>query len=108
MEENLDRTFSRDPYQQMSEYVKQCMGLNLFFKLENPENLRIQKFLVGNQRLNRDTTYRACFVTEQGILQRYGSTQQDLAVNAIDALERYLLKHNRISAGLTGTTAVPI
>jgi 2',3'-cyclic-nucleotide 2'-phosphodiesterase (5'-nucleotidase family) len=33
MEENLERTFSRDPYQQMGGYVKRCMGVNLYCKI---------------------------------------------------------------------------
>ncbi|WP_243670552.1 5'-nucleotidase C-terminal domain-containing protein [Methanoculleus chikugoensis] len=37
MEENLERTFSRDPpYQQMGGYVKRCMGVDLYCKIENP------------------------------------------------------------------------
>ncbi len=37
MEENLERTFSRDPYKQMGGFVKRCRGLNVYFKIENPE-----------------------------------------------------------------------
>jgi len=36
LEENLERTFSCDPYLQMGGYVKRCLGLTLYFKIENP------------------------------------------------------------------------
>ncbi|UCH37998.1 MAG: 5'-nucleotidase C-terminal domain-containing protein [Candidatus Bathyarchaeota archaeon] len=108
MEENLEHTFSRDPYQQMGGYVKRCLGLHLFCKLENPENHRIQELFIGNTRLKRDKSYTACFVTEQGVPKDYGSHRYDLPLTAIDALERYLRKHNRVSVNVTGTTIVPI
>jgi len=37
MEENFERTFSCDPYKQMGGYVKRCLGLNIYFKVENPQ-----------------------------------------------------------------------
>ncbi|MHA2406325.1 MAG: bifunctional metallophosphatase/5'-nucleotidase [Candidatus Hermodarchaeia archaeon] len=107
MEENLEHTFSRDPYQQMGGYVKRCMGLNIYFKVENPKGKRIGEFFIGGKRLNRSKTYAACFVTEQGIPARYGTTHQDLDITAIDALKSYLAKYTEISADLRGTI-VPI
>lgn len=35
MEENLERTFSADPYAQMGGYVKRCRGVNIYAKIEN-------------------------------------------------------------------------
>jgi len=107
MEENLEHTFSRDPYQQMGGYVKRCLGLNIYFKVENPKGKRIQEFFVGGKRLDRSKTYTACFVTSQGVPERYGSNRQDLDVDAIDALEQYLAKHDKVSAELRGSI-VPI
>jgi 2',3'-cyclic-nucleotide 2'-phosphodiesterase (5'-nucleotidase family) len=107
MEENLEHTFSRDPYQQMGGYVKRCMGLNIYFKVENPKGKRIGEFFIGGKRLNRSTTYAACFVTEQGIPARYGTNHQNLDITAIDALKSYLAKHAEISADLR-RTIVPI
>lgn len=45
LEENLERTFSCDPYEQMGGSVKRCLGLNVYFKIENPSGNRIQKSL---------------------------------------------------------------
>lgn len=47
LEENLERTFSCDPYHQMGGYVKRCLGLTVYFKIENPSGHRIQKLFVG-------------------------------------------------------------
>ena len=51
MEENLERTFSKDPFSQMGGYVKRCLGLNLYFKIENANGLRIQELFVVEQDL---------------------------------------------------------
>ena len=103
MEENLERTFSRDPYQQMGGYVKRCLGLNLYFKVENPEGKRIQELFIGGKRLHRSKTYSTCFVTAQGVPERYGSNRQNLDVDAIDALKDYLAKLDKVSAEIRGS-----
>jgi len=107
MEENLEHTFSRDPYLQMGGYVKRCLGLNIYFKVENPNGKRIHEFFVGAQRLDRSKTYTACFVTTQGVPERYGNNRRDLDIDAIGALEQYLAKHDKVSAELKGSV-VPI
>jgi sulfur-oxidizing protein SoxB len=107
MEENLERTFSCDPYKQMGGYVKRCSGLNLYFKIENPEGKRIQEFFVNGKRLNRSKVYSACFVTTQGIPEKYGKDRHSLDLRAIDALKEYLEKKETVSAELQ-RTIVPI
>lgn len=42
LEENLERTFAEDPYDQMGGYVKRALGLTAFVKIENPNGERIQ------------------------------------------------------------------
>jgi sulfur-oxidizing protein SoxB len=107
MEENLERTFSCDPYLQMGGYVKRCWGLNIYFKVENPKDKRIQEFFVGGKRLDQTKTYTACFVTEQGVPAHYGTNRHDMEIKAIDALLQYLDKHDAVSVELSGTL-VPI
>jgi 2',3'-cyclic-nucleotide 2'-phosphodiesterase (5'-nucleotidase family) len=107
MEENLERTFSRNPYKQMGGYVKRCRSLNLYFKVENPEGQRIQEFFVDGKRLDRAKTYTACFVTAQGVPEHYGHDRRTLDISAIDALTEYLGKHDKVSAELRGSI-VPI
>ncbi len=50
LEENLERTFSCDPYRQMGGYVKRCLGLTVYFKIENPAGQRIQKIFAETKR----------------------------------------------------------
>lgn len=107
MEENLERTFSYDPYRQMGGYVKRCSGINIYFKIENPEGKRIQDFFINGKRLNKSKTYSACFVTAQGVPENYGRDRQNLDINAIKALEQYLENNESVSTELK-RTIVPI
>jgi 2',3'-cyclic-nucleotide 2'-phosphodiesterase (5'-nucleotidase family) len=43
MEENLERTFSADPFAQMGGYLKRFRGLTIYGKLENPSGNRIER-----------------------------------------------------------------
>jgi 2',3'-cyclic-nucleotide 2'-phosphodiesterase (5'-nucleotidase family) len=107
MEENLERTFSRDPYRQMGGYVKRCRGMNIYFKVENPAGKRIQEFFVDGKRVEKSKEYTACFVTTQGVPETYGSNRQHLDISAIDALREYVETNDPVSAELSGTV-VPI
>jgi sulfur-oxidizing protein SoxB len=103
MEENLERTFSKDPYQQMGGYVKRFLGGNLYFKIENPYGQRIQNLFVGGKPVEPDKVYHAVFVTNQGVPQKYGHNRAQLDIHAIDVLKNYLKKHETISSPLLGT-----
>lgn len=102
MEENLERTFARDPYHQMGGYVKRCAGVNIYCKLENPPGHRIQEFFAAGKPLDPDAIYRAAFVTGQGVPSNYGRNREDLDIRAIEALERYLAR-GPVSAELRGS-----
>ena len=101
MEENLEHTFSRDPYHQMGGYVKRCRGICCYIKVENPEGHRIQEFFVQGERLSDEAAYTAAFVTSQGVPEAYGENRRDLDIRAIDALESFL-KKGPVHAGLQG------
>jgi sulfur-oxidizing protein SoxB len=90
MEENLERTFSRDPYAQQGGYVKRCRGLQAAIKIENPFGTRLQELLVGGDPIVEARRYRAAFLTTQGVPERYGRDRQRLDARAIQALESYL------------------
>ena len=106
IEENLEHTFSRDPFKQMGGYMKRCRGVNIYCKLENPEGERIQEFFIEGERLEADRTYTVAFLTEQGVPEKYGSNRRDLKINAIDALKAYLRKNSPINVDLRGTVTV--
>jgi sulfur-oxidizing protein SoxB len=103
LEENLERTFSCDPYQQMGGYVKRCMGLNVYFKIENPAGHRIQKLFAGNEEVHPGLYYKAAFVTMQGVPEKYGRNRENSSELIIDAMRKYLSRHHPLSAELRGT-----
>lgn len=103
LEENLERTFSCDPYNQMGGYVKRCLGLNVYFKIENPSGNRIQKLFVGNEEIQVDKYYSAAFVTMQGVPQKYGRNRENRPEHIINVLRTYLSSHRPLYAELRGT-----
>jgi sulfur-oxidizing protein SoxB len=107
MEDNLENTYSRDPYRQQGSYVKRCLGLNIYFKIENPYRKRIHEFFVGGHSINPAKTYHTCFLTVQSIPVHYGSNRRELHITAVDALKQYFEKHSPIHSTLQ-RTIVPI
>ncbi len=103
LEENLERTFARNPFDQMGGYIKRCLGLRAYIRVENPRGQRIQKLYVGDQELNQKQTYSAAFVTEQGVPAKYGIQREQHAEHAVEAMEKYLAAQERVSAELRGT-----
>ncbi len=103
LEENLEHTFGRNPYSQMGGYVKRCLGLRAYIRIENPPGHRIQKLLIGEREADPKQTYSAAFVTEQGVPAKYGSQREQHAEHAVAAMERYLTARGRIGAELRGT-----
>ena len=103
LEENLERTFSCDPYRQMGGYVKRCLGLTVHFKIENPVGQRIQQLFAGDEEVQPDKHYTAAFVTMQGVPQKYGRNRENRSKLAIEAMRTYLAKYRLVSAELRGT-----
>lgn len=97
MEENVELTFSPNPFKQMGGYLKRFRGLTVYGKLENPSGMRIEHIFVGNAALDNQRHYRVAFVTAQGVPQKLGRNRTDLSVKAIDALREYF------QSGQTGT-----
>lgn len=106
LEENLERTFSSDPYEQMGGYVKRCLGLTMYVKLENPAGMRILDLFIGRKPVEKNRVYTATFVTAQGVPQKYGVNRRNLEIDAIEALKQYFEKNKVVSADLRGTIQV--
>lgn len=106
LEENLERTFAPDPYNQLGGYVKRGMGLQVYFKLENPKGQRIQQIFVGNEEVKPDRVYTTAYITEQGVPRKYGSDHHDLSLHTIEALKNYLAKHSPVNLELNGSFVV--
>lgn len=103
LEDNLERTFARDPYNQMGGYVKRSLGFNAYIKIENPPGQRVQQVFVGDELLQPGHYYPTSYVTEQGVGKKYGRNHQKHAEHSIDALKNYLARHNPLRAELRGT-----
>ncbi|MBK5654065.1 MAG: 5'-nucleotidase C-terminal domain-containing protein [Alphaproteobacteria bacterium] len=94
MEESLERTFSADPFGQMGGYLKRFRGLTIYGKLENPPGHRIEHIFTVDAALAADHSYKAAFVTAQGVPQKFGRNRQDLPVKAINALQDYFRRQS--------------
>lgn len=103
LEENLERTFARDPYDQMGGYVKRGLGFNAYIKIENPRGQRVQQVFVGDEQLQPERHYPTAFVTEQGVAHKYGRHRRQHPERIIDALRAHLAKHRPLRAELRGT-----
>ncbi len=90
LEENLDRTFAAAPYEQMGGFMKRCRGIDLYLKIENPAGQRIQKAFIGGHPVDLGARYRAAFVTEQGVPEKFGEDRKNLSISAIEALESFV------------------
>jgi len=94
IEENIERTFSCDPYGQMGGYLKRCLGMTCYLKLENPPGHRIQDCWIGTRRLDPSGRYRAAFVTVQGVPGRFGTGRAGTGISAHQAMEKMLVERS--------------
>jgi len=92
LEENLERTFSREPFAQMGGYVKRCGGLKAYFKVENPKGSRLQALFVGKSRVDPARHYTASFVTMQAVPGKYGSDRQGTGMHLVETVVSHLQK----------------
>lgn len=92
LEDNLESTFSAQPFRQMGGYIKRSSGLKIYFKLENPFGQRIQRVFVGGEELDLKRRYQVVYVTRQAVPERYGRGHRALGIRAVEAMERLLSK----------------
>ena len=103
LEENLEHTFAANPYDQMGGYVKRCLGLNFYVKIENPFGQRIQSIFIKDKPCETEREYQVVFVTSQGVPLKYGTQRTETENKAIEVLVSYLKKHKTIKVPLRGT-----
>lgn len=97
LEENLERTFAADPYEQMGGYVKRMRGLTLYFKAENPKGHRIDRLFAGTEAVDDDRIYHVAFVTAQGVPVKFGHDRKRLDIDAITALRHLFLQRGTLT-----------
>ena len=103
MEDNLERTFAADPYEQMGGYIKRCAGITVRAKFENPKGHRIESIFVGTEMLAPDTNYPVAFVTAQGVPGKLGTGRKNLEIGAVDALRHHIVKHGAVTPAIAGS-----
>ncbi len=107
MEENIELTFSRNPYNQMGGYLKRFMGMEIYFKIENPPGARIQKIFINGKSRDPSGRYRAVYVTSQGVPDVYGENHSASDLRAVDALIEYVERKSPVESEINGSiTAV--
>ena len=102
MEDNLERTFSADPFGQMGGYLKRFRGLTIYGKLENPPGHRIEHIFSKDGAVEDHRIYEVAFVTAQGVPKEFGRERRDLPIDAISALREYFLRFSNETIGAVG------
>lgn len=90
LEDNLERTFAAEPFKQMGGYIKRNSGLKVYFKLENPYGQRIQRIFSEDGELDAERLYTVAYVTVQAVPDDVGTNHKELAIHAVEAMERLL------------------
>ncbi|TXE07751.1 bifunctional metallophosphatase/5'-nucleotidase [Gelidibacter salicanalis] len=93
LEENLERTFCKDPFGQMGGYVKRVLGLQINMRIENPKGHRIQEIYYKGEHLKMTKSYMVSFVTTQGVPKKYGKNRMAHEQKAVEAMKTYLNEH---------------
>ncbi len=106
LEENLERTFSADPFHQLGGYVKRCQGLTAYIKIENPPGTRIQKLFVGEEEVQPNKVYSAAYLTVQAVPLGFGTNRKTLSEDAQAAMLALLASKKDVKAELAGTVVV--
>ena len=97
LEENLERTFSNDPFGQMGGYVKRLLGLQVNMRIENPTGHRIQEIYYRGSHLDFVKTYKVSFVTTQGVAKKYGKNRKEHSQKAAEAMKAFLSEQPKFS-----------
>ncbi len=106
LEENLERTFSANPFHQLGGYVKRCQGLTAYIKIENPPGTRIQKLFVGKEEVEPASLYSAAYLTVQAVPPQYGTNRKTLSKDAQAAMLALLATNKDVKAELRGSVIV--
>ncbi len=92
IEENIEHTFSPDPYCQMGGFLKRCLGMRAYVRLQNPCGSRLKAIFVNGMNVNDGERYFASFVTEQAVPLKFGRNRRKLRLGAVESMIAYLRK----------------
>jgi 2',3'-cyclic-nucleotide 2'-phosphodiesterase (5'-nucleotidase family) len=103
LEDSFTATFSGDAFQQMGGYVKRCVGITAYVRVNNPNGTRLTRLLIGKEEAQDDKVYTAAFLTVQAVPAKYNRNRRDLAITPADAMQTYLKKHRPAKAEIRGS-----
>jgi S-sulfosulfanyl-L-cysteine sulfohydrolase len=103
LEDNLEATFSANAFKQQGGYVKRCLGLTAYIRVQNPTGTRLMRLLIGEKEVLPDKLYSAAFLTAQAVPAKYNRNRRDLSDHPVDAMQAYLKKHRPAKAEILGT-----
>lgn len=103
LEDDLDKTYNNSPLEQMGGYVKRTLNMKVYVRVENPKNSRVQFAFINGQKLNPDTTYKAAFITSQGVPKKFGTNRAKTEIHIVAAMKNYLKKQSPLEFNLEDT-----
>jgi 2',3'-cyclic-nucleotide 2'-phosphodiesterase (5'-nucleotidase family) len=103
LEDNLRATFASDAFNREGGYVKRCVGLTAYIRVENPTGSRLTRLLVGDEEVQDDRLYSAAFLTVQAVPAKYNRNRRDLPKYPVEAMRAYLEKHRPARAEIVGS-----
>lgn len=106
LEDNLEATFSANAFKQQGGFVKRCLGLTAYIRVQNPTGTRLTRLLIGDKEVQPDKLYAAAFLTVQAVPAKYNRNRRDLPVYPADAMQAYLKRHRPAKAEILGTVVV--
>jgi S-sulfosulfanyl-L-cysteine sulfohydrolase len=106
LEENLERTFAADPFEQMGGYVKRMRGVKLYVKVENPAVTASIACSWATDPVEPDGTYEVAFITEQGVPARFGRNRRSTGIDAVAALRKLFAARSAVAPTRVGTIFV--
>lgn len=102
LEENMERTYAGDPYEQMGGYLKRMAGAQVYLRVENSRGQRIQRMFVGGEEVRPGKVYPAAFITAQGVGPKYGTNRTETGERAIEVLKAYLAGRDPLREDIRG------
>ncbi|UJF15149.1 bifunctional metallophosphatase/5'-nucleotidase [Jeotgalibaca sp. MA1X17-3] len=90
IEENLENTYAKDPFNQMGGYVKRASGIHTYLKVENPKGTRVMKLFIDDEEVIFDKIYQAAYITKQGVPKKYGQNHRFTEIKTIQAMIQFL------------------
>ncbi len=102
VEENLENTYSTDPFEQMGGFIKRSYGIRTYLKVENPKGNRVVRLYIGEKEVVLDKVYRIAYITKQGVPKKYGKNHRYTGKKTIEVMVEFLKEQSPYESHLKG------